>query len=227
VVGLQSVAVAKDSTARYFESHLTDYDPARFDTAISWIAELGRESPSILEVGCGTGNVLEAIAARIPNARLAGSDISEEALGLARNRLEFESFHASVLDPAFVQSVSGRFDFVIVGAVLHHLVDRSRRSSRRMVHEALENCTQLIAPGGHVVVVEPTFSPSLAMWAVFWVKRLVGATTSQRVEFGTWNNVGQPVVSYIGPKQLEELAEGAGWSVARADHPAAKLQRLP
>ncbi|MDH3426592.1 MAG: class I SAM-dependent methyltransferase [Acidimicrobiia bacterium] len=219
--------MAKDSTARYFESHLTDYDPSRFNFALSWLAELGGDTPSILEVGCGTGNVLEVIAAQIPGATLAGSDISEQALRIAQGRVEFEGFQASVLDADFVQSQSGRFDFVIVGAVLHHLVGRSRRSSRRTARQALENCTKLITPGGRLIVVEPTFSPSLLMWALFWLKRAVGSVTSGRVELGAWNNLGNPVVSYIGPGELEELVREAGWSPERAERSEALLRRLP
>ena len=219
--------MAKDSTARYFESHPTDYDPTRFDSALSWIAELGGDAPSILEVGCGTGNVLEVMAAKIPGSKLAGSDISEQALRMAHDRVDFEGFRASVLDADFVRSQASRFDFVIVGAVLHHLVGRSRRASRRMALSALENCSTLIAPGGRLLVVEPTFAPRLLMWALFWVKRLVGAVSPGRVELGAWNNVGNPVVSFIGPGELEELVEEVGWSVERLDRSRALLRRLP
>src|SRR5215475_8585840 len=41
----------------------------------------------VMEIGCGTGNVLLALRSALPSSRLCGSDIHVEALALAGRRV--------------------------------------------------------------------------------------------------------------------------------------------
>jgi len=99
------------------------------------------------------------------------------------------------------------FDYVTVGSVLHHIVGRTRRRSRALAAQALQNAWSLVAPGGILAVVEPTFSPSISMTALFYVKRFFARFTGDRIvllkRFD--NNIGPPVVSYLLPRQLRAL----------------------
>ncbi|MBY0429880.1 MAG: methyltransferase domain-containing protein, partial [Rhodospirillales bacterium] len=45
----------------------------------------GRESPCIVEIGCGTGSLIAGIAADLPQARCIGLDISAENIAAARH----------------------------------------------------------------------------------------------------------------------------------------------
>ena len=57
------------------------------NTLISWL--LGRycgHAQRVLEIGCGTGFVLEAIRRTLPEARVAGSELHSEGLDIARAR---------------------------------------------------------------------------------------------------------------------------------------------
>ena len=71
------------------------------------------EAPRVLEVGVGTGAVALSLALERPGARVTGTDVSSEALALARENadalgLEIELVHAPLL-----AGLAGPFDLVV------------------------------------------------------------------------------------------------------------------
>lgn len=74
---------------------------------------------TVLDVGCGSGENLAALAASGPY-ELTGTDISQEALRAAHQRVPSAQFRC--LD-AERETLSQRFDLVISVQVLEHLVD--------------------------------------------------------------------------------------------------------
>jgi SAM-dependent methyltransferase len=80
----------------------------------------------LLEAGCGTGNITADIAAHLPEVEVMAIDLTDESLGLAKQRaaarrLKNVSFQKSNLlhhDPEL-----GVFDFVYSQGVIHHLSD--------------------------------------------------------------------------------------------------------
>jgi SAM-dependent methyltransferase len=80
----------------------------------------GRPIDSVLDAGCGPGMFLEEIAAQRPGIKLAGSDISEVGLGLARHKLPQAEFY--VLDLR-TDVVDRQFDLVVCSEVLEHIDD--------------------------------------------------------------------------------------------------------
>jgi len=79
---------------------------------------------SILEVGCGTGNILDYIVKETGIQDVYGIDIDEEALQIARKR-GLKVFNLSILDD-LSKELGMKFDVIIMGAVLHHLVGKTR-----------------------------------------------------------------------------------------------------
>lgn len=78
---------------------------------------------SLLEIGCGTGYVLSAIARRFPERRVVGSEVFVSGLGFAAARLpggEFLQMDARHLPFAEEFDVVGAFD------VLEHIVEDER-----------------------------------------------------------------------------------------------------
>jgi SAM-dependent methyltransferase len=106
-----------------------------------------------------------------------------------------------------VVPLGGRFDFAILGAVLHHLVGRTRHASRERARLALVHALSLVRPGGHLLILEPAFYPSWMMDVAFYVKTLAVKLTARRLElFDRWNNLGAPVVSYYSNEELRQMA---------------------
>ncbi len=200
-------ATARDAgTEAYFDAWTPEYDAARFARAAEWIRRLAGEGSSLVDVGCGSGNVLAYLRDATGLRHLAGLDVSPRYLEQARERVGCETHQGSILDPEVVERLGGRFDFAVLGAVLHHLVGRTRRASRARARLALAHSLSLVRPGGHVLVLERVLSPSWMMDVVFYVKTLAVKITSRRLElFDQWNNLGAPVVSYYTKEEVRQM----------------------
>jgi SAM-dependent methyltransferase len=173
---------------------------------IEAIKRYGPESASLIDIGCGTGAALEHICSNTGLRDVWAMDVSEEALALATERMQCQTLVGSVLDGQLSERMPRQFDFVLVAAVLHHLIAPTRRASEGLAMGALRNAFHLVRPGGYMIIMEPVFAPVWAMDAVFYVKRAVTAITSHRLGiFGYWNNIGAPVVSYYNVDQLRAM----------------------
>ena len=88
------------------------------------LARVEREHPaSVLEVGCGQGWLLASVAEALPEARLDGLDIREDALALARTLVPSATF--IVGDAARLPYEDGSFDMVVCSEVLEHVAEPS------------------------------------------------------------------------------------------------------
>jgi len=98
---------------------------------------------SMLEVGCGTGYVLSAIAASHPQLSIAGSDLSGAGLRHARARLP-----QATLVRADARELPFDEEFDVVGAfdVLEHVPED---------YEALAAMHRALRPGGGLIVTVP------------------------------------------------------------------------
>jgi SAM-dependent methyltransferase len=102
----------------------------------------------ILEIGCGTGFVLQNIRATYPEAALSGSDIFTEGLGFAAQRVP----SASLLQmDATAIPFQEEFDLIGSFDVLEHIDDDTR---------ALAQMRDALKPGGGVIFTVPQH-PSL------------------------------------------------------------------
>ncbi len=205
---MKGAAAERDAgTEAYFDSWTPEYDASsRFAHAADWIRRLAGEGSSLVDVGCGNGNVLAYLRDETGLRRLAGIDVSPRYLEQARERVGCETHLGSILDAGLVESLAGRFDFAVLGAVLHHLVGRTRGASRGRARLAVVHAVSLVRPGGHVILHEPVFYPPWMMDLVFYAKRAASALTSRRLElFHHLNNLGAPVVSYYTNEELRRM----------------------
>lgn len=108
------------------------------------------DSP-ILEVGCGTGNVLRVLRETCPAATVVGMDLFAEGLSFARQRTTASLVQGDMHRPPF------RAQFGIIGLfdVLEHLPDD---------RQVLGDLRAMLQPGGYLVVTVPAH-PTL--WSYF------------------------------------------------------------
>ena len=206
-----ALPVTDSKTIAYFDKNTPEYHSARLGQALEAIRRHADADSSLVEVGCGVGNILERIGQQTPVRRLCGIDVSQKCLERTRARLKAqglacETHEGSILDEGFISTLAGRFDVVVAAALLHHLIGRTRSESRRLAEAALANCVRLVRSGGYIIVAEPVYYPKLTMDLVFWIKRLITTVTDERVSFfGHWNNLGAPVVSYYRTEDIIEM----------------------
>ena len=106
---------------------------------------------NILEVGCGTGNVLQALEKEFTSAHLIGMDLFQEGLQFARRRVNCGLVQADLAFPPFGKP----FDLLGMFDVLEHIKD-----DRSVLSQAFEQ----IKPGGWLLITVPA-EPKL--WSYF------------------------------------------------------------
>jgi len=89
------------------------------DHVIALCARAGVSPASTLEVGCGDGAVLSELHARGFGGRLAGVEITEAAVAIARAREEIEN--VELYDGAHLRAGDASYDLGIVSHVLEHV----------------------------------------------------------------------------------------------------------
>ncbi len=141
-----------ESASDYFGSMVESYDSLirrgvpRYDEMLERLVDyLPRAASSVLELGCGTGNLSLALAARYPAAQLTFVDAAPEMIDVTRARLAAkyagESARFSFACERFetFAAAAGAFDLVASSISLHHVVEKGRLYAR---------VRELLAEGG-------------------------------------------------------------------------------
>jgi 2-polyprenyl-3-methyl-5-hydroxy-6-metoxy-1,4-benzoquinol methylase len=143
------------------EAARASYDPAHFarlfaleaqsfwfrgrSDLIEWaLSRYFPDARTFLEVGCGTGYVLERLHRAFPELALSGSELFEDGLAYARERLG----SAAALRQADATDLGGREAFDAIGAfdVIEHIEDDRR---------VLANLHAALRPQGGLLLTVP------------------------------------------------------------------------
>ena len=135
-----------------FQKRGADWDEMRAldlpaaDVEIALLDLLPRDMGRLLDIGTGTGQMLELLAPRISQG--VGVDASRAMLALARARLSRPGLtHCAVRlgDMYRLPIADGAFDYVMLQMVLHYAEDPAA---------ALAEAVRVLRPGGTLVVVD-------------------------------------------------------------------------
>lgn len=148
----------KLSSRRTFDRWGAGYDHNLIVRLFAWQwdrAVIQRLSPlgpgtCVLDLGCATGRLLARLA-RIPGIELAGADLSQRSLAVARGKLAEIGIEADLRSCDIEQPLpwpGACFDAVVLSGVLHHLP---------RPEAALRGALRVLKPGGRFVVSDPYF----------------------------------------------------------------------
>jgi len=108
---------------------------------------------TVLEVGCGTGNLLMQLAKAFPEARCVGVDIDPDGLAVAGRRIAEAGLgeRVQVRHGAIGEVMSpGSADAIVMVEVLHEIGQAIRP-------QVIRECAAALAPGGWLVIVDETY----------------------------------------------------------------------
>ena len=136
-----------------------------------------RGDEAVMDAGCGTGRVTEALLARLPHGRVVAVDGSASMAELARRRLgpRADVIVCDLLELELAEPV----DAVISTATFHWVPDHDRLFER--LHAALVpggqlaaqcgaqgNCARIFGPILERAMAEPPFAEHFADWGLPW-----------------------------------------------------------
>jgi SAM-dependent methyltransferase len=98
---------------------------------------------SLLDVGCGNGELLRLIEARYPGVALSGVDLSPVAIAANARRAPRMRFAVANVE---VEPLPGPVDVIVCSEVLEHLA---------APQQALMHIRDALAPGGHAILTTP------------------------------------------------------------------------
>nr|VFK18914.1 MAG: Ubiquinone/menaquinone biosynthesis C-methylase UbiE [Candidatus Kentron sp. LFY] len=137
-----------------FRNYDTTRIPVGLEILLGFFASIPRplNEQKILDLGCGTGNYIEALKDRI--GHLHGLEITEGMLSKARQKLGNHSnislTQGNLLDP--LPYGDNRFDGVMCNQVLHHLVTDSHRQTFSEVRPVIEETHRVLRSPGVLAI---------------------------------------------------------------------------
>jgi len=134
---------------------------------------------SVLDIGCGTGTLLMAIADRAPAARLTGLDADPNILTIADRKLRAKRINSELVEGRSTDTpfADATFDHIVSTLFFHHLDPADKQATISEIHRVLR-------PGGSVYVADwgrPT--GAFQRLAFYPIQLLDGfATTGEHVQ---------------------------------------------
>ena len=107
-----------NKVAKLYEDKFLNLDLYN-DTYNKFCELLLKKNPSILEIGCGPGNITKYLLAKRPDFQILGTDISPNMIELAKVNCPSAKF--KVIDSREIENIKNKFDAIVCGFCLPYL----------------------------------------------------------------------------------------------------------
>jgi len=120
--------------AQLYQAKFMDLD-LYDDSYDAFCQQLKKSAPSILEIGCGPGNITKYLLSKIPDAKILGIDIAPNMIDLAKANNPKAKFE--VMDARALDLLDAKYDAILCGFCLPYLSEG--------------NVTKMIADSGRLL----------------------------------------------------------------------------
>jgi ubiquinone/menaquinone biosynthesis C-methylase UbiE len=127
-----------NKVAKLYEDKFMDLDLYN-DTYDKFCELLPKQNPSILEIGCGPGNITKYLLNERPDFEILGIDISQNMIELAKIHCPSATF--KVMDSREIENIKSKFDAIVCGFCLPYL-------SEFDVEKIIGDCENLLNENG-------------------------------------------------------------------------------
>ncbi len=173
------------------------------------LADLGLEPGArVLDVGCGTGWVVQHLRKRYPGSRVEGMDLSpgmlEEAQRIDPNGAYFEG------DVCQIPREDGTYDLVTTVFTSRNFPDLER-SVREML--------RVLAPGGRLLVLDSFPSARRGPWAAvqtFWMRWVVPVLVRPFADTGAYGYLAASIENHVDAATFVDICRRNGADAVRA-----------
>ena len=167
----------------------------------------------ILDLATGTGDLAILMAKRIPSAKIMGVDLSEKMLAVAAEKIRRQGLedHMALYqgDAENLELESGVMNVVTISFGIRNFSDKEK---------SLSEIWRVVAPGGHLVVVELTTprNPLVRKLYEFYSNHIMtpvgGMLSHDRKAFDYLPN---SIAAFPDVKTFLKMMEGAGFEQCR------------
>jgi len=105
----------------------------------------GMEAPVVLDVGCGTGRLLERLREALPQASPLGVDASPQMIAVARAKPALAGVRLEVGESESLPLDDASCDVVVSTVSFHHWARQA---------DGLRECRRVLRPGGALLLVD-------------------------------------------------------------------------
>src|SRR4051812_23180865 len=118
----EAYSVADDAAAQHYGRWRTLSARTKADHVVALAARAGVRPRTLVEIGCGAGDLLAQLAERGTAERLDGFEIAPPAVQIARDR-DIPRARIELFDGAHVPAAAGAYDLAVVSHVREHVPD--------------------------------------------------------------------------------------------------------
>ena len=180
------------------EHHLAYEYAVHSNSAATKVARLVGQGKRVLELGCGPGMITRLLAGQ--QCRVTALEMDAHAIEAVAQYCE--TVHACDLnDPAWPAKLAAaeRFEVIVAGDVLEHLVDP---------WATVERLVPLLAEGGHVVISLPHAGHNA----------VIASLIASDFAYQPWGLLDKTHIRFFGMHNIQELCEHAGLKITEADY---------
>lgn len=124
--------------AQIYEDNFMDIDLYN-DTYLAFCSHLNNPKASILELGCGPGNIAKQLLKINPEFNILATDVSSNMLDLAKKNSP--SIHIQKMDCRYLNEIQNTFDGIVCGFTIPYL-------DKQDTQNVIADCYKKLSKGG-------------------------------------------------------------------------------